>query len=267
MGRVITEKNKVKFEIHNKKDCILYLGHVIEYLEKKRDIYWRLSLEPLRYLAYELHKKEIYIDGDDKVIEFIIEKMDTDFDFDIDFYKFKLFNSAINLIKNEMINIIGDFSVDKLAISYNNYLDIIRKENIDGVKYEYSSEKTKLINFFNTHRNFLYHFSSDKLCEWIEFRERQAKKYKGAKFEMGKEFNIYISDTIPYKVFAAEITKNIIFLKELDRMIGFMKNDFESLIGEKVTFSIKTKSFDSSIEEITYNGFKSHNLSKKRKSK
>ncbi|WBF57666.1 hypothetical protein HXV90_18485 [Lysinibacillus sp. JK80] len=148
------------------------------------------------------------MDNDKKIIEFIIENKDTDFDFDIDFYKFKLFNSAINLIKNEMINLIGDYSVDKLAISYNNYLDIIRKRNIDGVEYEHSSEKAKLINSFNTHRNFLYHFSSDKLCEWIEFREKQARKYNDARFEMGKEFNIYVSNTIPYKVFASEIIRD-----------------------------------------------------------
>jgi len=267
MGKIITGKNKVKFEIQNKKDCILYLGHVIEYIEKKRDIYWRLSLEPLRYLAYELNEREIYIESDEKALKFIMEKMDTDFNFDLDFYKFKLFHSAINLIKNEMINIIGDFSVDKLAISYNNYLDIIRKEDIEGVKYEYSSEKEKLIDSFTAHRNFLYHFSSDKLCEWIEFRERQAKQNKNARFEMGKEFNIYVSDTIPYKVFAKEIIKNIAFLEEIDKVINFMKKDFESLIGEKVTFNINRKSFDNSVKDITYNGFKSHNLSRKRKNK
>lgn len=268
MGRVLTEKNKVKFEIDNKQDCILYLGHVIEYLEKKRDIYWRLCLEPLRYLAYELAEKEdIHLGGDEEVVKFIIKKTNTDFDFDMDFYKFKLFNSAINLIKNEMINVIGDFSVDKLAISYNNYLDIIYKKKIQGVKYECSKEKKELIEFFNTNRNFLYHFSSDKLCEWINFREEQVKKYKNVEFEFGKEFNVYISDTISYKFFAEEISHNISFLSNIDKALAFMRKDFENLIGEKVTFNIKKGHFDYSAKDITCNGFESHKLSKSRKNK
>lgn len=61
-------------------------------------------------------------------------------------YKFKLFNSAINLVKNKMLNIIGDFSKYKLAISYNNYLDIIYKKNIQGGRHQYNREKKKLVN-------------------------------------------------------------------------------------------------------------------------
>ncbi|MNO16506.1 hypothetical protein D3C76_61860 [compost metagenome] len=202
MGRVVTENNKVKFEIENKDDCIMYLGHLIEYILKKRDIYWRLCLEPLRFLAQELaNRKDIYLTGDQDVAKFISKNLDTNFNFDLDFYKFKLFNSAINLVKNEMINVIGDFSVDKLAISYNNYVDITNKKNIPDVIHSNSRKKREIIRFFNTQRNYLFHFSSDKLCEWVSFREEQVKKNDNAKFEFGKEFNIYVSETVPFNIF------------------------------------------------------------------
>lgn len=265
MGRVILQNNKVKFEINDKQDCILYLGHLIEYLEKKYDIYYHLMSEQLRYLAYELEKQDIDFNGDEEITKLIINE--DDIDFDIDFYKFKLFNSAINLIKNEMINVIGDFSADKRAISYKNYLDIISKNKIQGVKDEFNSEKTELIEEFNTNRNFLYHFSSDKLCEWIKYREEQAKKHKNLKFEFGKEFNIYISDTVTYKFFISEIGTNMLFGEKAGKVISFMEKDFENLIGEKVNFNIKKREFDDSSKDITYNGFESHKLSKNKNNK
>lgn len=265
MGRVLTNKNKVKFEITNKEDCILYLGHVIEYFEKKKDIYWNLILQNINYLGYELEKNDVNIDDSKGIIKFIVENRNIDFN--INFYEFKLFNSSINLIKNEMLNVIGDFSADKLAISYNNYLDIISKNNIEGVSFKYDRQKKQLVEKFNTGRNFLYHFSSDKLCEWIEYRQKQVKQYKNASLEFGKEFNIYISDTIPYKAFIDELSVNLNFYKDADKISSFMKKDFESLIGEKVTVNIKKGYFDYSVKDITYNGFESHKLSKSRNNK
>jgi len=267
MGRVVTDKNKVKFEIENKQDCILYLGHLIEYLEKKKDVYWRLSLEPLRYLAYQLEKRKgIVLSGDREVIEFIQQRTNTDFDLSLDFYKFKLFNSATNLVKNEMLNVIGDFSADKLAISYNNYLDIIKNKKIQGVTYKYNKKKQELVDLFNTNRNYVYHFSSDKLCEWISYREEQTRNFN-AKFEFGKEFNIYISDMIPYKIFAEEVSNDLAFINLVTEVLSFMKKDFEELIGEKVDFQIKKRKFDYSVKDITDNGFESHTLSKNRNNK
>ncbi|CAM3061182.1 hypothetical protein PASE110613_15010 [Paenibacillus sediminis] len=266
MGRILTETNKVKFEIENKKDCILYLGHIIEYVVKKHDIYWRLCLEPLRYLAHELAvKRDITLNGDADVLEFIREQADDNFEFDLDFYRYKLFNSAVNLIKNEIINVIGDYSVDKLAVSYNNYLDIVKKNNIEGVRHKSSKEKRELIAFFNTKRNFLYHFTSDKLCEWISYREEQAKNYEDVNFEFGTDFNIYVSETVPFNLFVEEINTNIVFKKKIKDAIAFMKSDFEDLIGDKVTLNIKKGYLDNSPKDITYNGFESHELSKKKK--
>ncbi|MGE7695108.1 hypothetical protein ACQKNC_13500 [Lysinibacillus sp. NPDC094177] len=114
------------------------------------------------------------------------------------------------------------FCIDKLAISYNNYLDIIKKKKIQGVKYKYNKKKQDLVDFFNTNRNYVYHFSNDKLYEWISYREEQTKN-NNAKFEFGKEYNIYVSDTISYQIFVEEV-------------LSFMKNDFEDLIGENVDF-------------------------------
>ncbi|MDU1006889.1 MAG: hypothetical protein E7A63_17770 [Clostridium butyricum] len=265
MGRVLTEKNKVKFEITNKEDCILYLGHVIEYFEKKKDIYWDLVLQCLTYLGHELEENKINIDKNENFLKFVLENRDIDFN--IDFYKFKLFTSSMNLIKNEMLNIIGDFSLDKLAISYNNYLDIISKKNISGVIWEVNEEKRQLVDEFNTNRNFLYHFSSDKLCEWIDYRKKQAEKYKNANFEFGKEFNIYVSDKIPYKVLVDELIINFNFYEDANKISNFMKRDFEYLIGEKVTLNIKKHSFDYSAKDITYNGLESHKLSKNKNNK
>ena len=267
MGRVVTKNNKVKFEIKDKQDCILYLGHLIEYVEKKNDIYWHLILETTAYLAFELQYKGINISGDEDVIKFIIQKYETNFNFDIDFYKFKLFNSSLNLIKNEIINVIGDFSRDKIAISYNNYLNIIHENKIQGVYYQDNNDRKKLIDWFNTQRNYLYHFSSDKLCEWISYREEQIEKYSNVDFEFGKEFNVYIPKKISYKVFVEEFEKNILFYEEIKKALQFMKKDFEELIGSKVNFNIKEGYVDNSVNTITSNGFKSHERSKKRKSK
>lgn len=265
MGRVLTENNKVKFEINDKQDCILYLGHVIEYFEKKKDIYRNLIVQNINYLAHELKKNGVNIDDGQGIEKIIIDNKDADFN--INLYEFKLFNSSINLIKNEMLNVIGDFSKDKLAISYNNYLDIIRNKNIQGVTFKYDKQKMQLVDKFNTDRNFLYHFSSDKLCEWIEYRQEQVKKYNNAKFEFGKEFNIYISDIIPYKVLVDELIVNINFDEDAKKISSFMKKDFEMLIGGDVTINIKKNKFDFSAEDITYNGYESHKLSKKRKNK
>ncbi|MBZ9692370.1 hypothetical protein [Clostridium sp. M14] len=265
MGRILTEKNKVKFEIADREDCIMYLGHVIEYFEKKKDVYVNLLLQSVNYLGYEMEENGAIVDKRKNILQVISENKNIDFN--IDFYKFKLFNSAINFIKNEMLNVIGDFSADKLAISYNNYLDIISDNNIEGVTFKYNKHKKKLVEKFNTSRNFMYHFSSDKLCEWIDYREDQVKKYKNAKFEFGKEFNIYISDTIPYKVFVHELVVNYDFYEDANKISDFMKKDFESLIGEEVKINIKKHVFDNSAEDITYNGFESHELSKNRRNK
>lgn len=265
MGRVLTPNNKIKFEINDKQDCILYLGHVIEYFEKKKNIYLNLIKENINYLKHELEKNNIEINDIEDIINFITDNRN--FDFDINFYEFKLFNSSINLIKNEMINVIGDFSKDKISISYNNYLDIIRNKNIKGVKFNYNKERKEIIDNFNTSRNFLYHFSSDKLCEWIAYRQEQIKKYKNLDFEFGKEFNIYISDVIPCKVFLDELRINISFYEEAKKISYFMKKDFESLIGEEVNINIKKGHFDFSAKDITYRGFESHKNSKKRNNK
>lgn len=267
MGRVLTENKKVKFEIEDKEDCILYLAHLIEYVEKKNDIYWHLILETTSYLAFELQRNGIKINGDEDVIKFIIQKNETDFNFNIDFYKFKLFNSSINLIKNEIINVIGDFSRDKVAISYNNYLNTIHEKRIQDVYYQNNNDRKKLVDWFNTQRNFLYHFSSDKLCEWISYREEQREKYGNVDFEFGKDFNIYIPKEISYKVFVDEFEKNILFYEEIKKALQFMKKDFEELIGSEVNFNIREGYFDNSANTITINGFKSHERSKKRKSK
>lgn len=265
MGKTITKENKVKFELKTKEDCVLYLGHLIEYVEKKNDVYWHLILETTDYLVYELQRKGIKINEDKEDIRFIIDRRDIDFN--IDFYKFKLFNSALELIQNEIINIIGDRSYNKIAISYRNYLDILKENKIKGVCFKNNEEKEKLVDDFNTLRNFLYHFSSDKLCEWISYREEQRRKYKGIDFEFSSEFNVYISTEISYKTFISEFEKKIMFYEKIKKALQFMKKDFEELIGENVMFSIKKASFDNSAEDITNNGFKSHKLSKYKKNK
>ncbi|WP_194190672.1 hypothetical protein [Clostridium chrysemydis] len=265
MGKIVTKNNKVKFEIKNKEDCILYLGHLLEYFEKKKVIYWNLLLESLDYLYYELKKNNVNIDEGEGALKSIIKNRDLNIE--VDFYKFKLFNSAINLIKNEMINVIGDFSKNKIAISYNNYLDIISKKNIIGVKYEEDNNRKQLVDEFNTYRNYTHHFTSDKLCEWIGYREKQIKENKNCRFEFGKEFNIYMSDKIQYKVFVKELEKNILFYEDAKKITDFMKKDFEILIGEDVNINIKKTIFDYSAVDITYNGFASHNLSKNKHNK
>lgn len=268
MGKIITDNNKVKFEVKDKQDCKLYLGHVMEYTLKKREIYFNLFSNSLQFLANELKTKQgINFGGDEEVLKFVAKNKDTDFNFELDFHTFKLFNSAISLVKNEIINVIGDFSKDKIAISYNNYLDIIKKNHIPNVVYKNNKNRTQLIDIFNTNRNYVSHFSSDKLCEWIEYREKQVKEFD-AKIEHDENFNIYISDTLSYKTFVEELLKNYVFLNLLNEILAFMQEDFEDLIGKKVVVNIiKKEKFDESIEKISENGFKSHELSKKRKQK
>lgn len=265
MGKIITNNNKVKFEVKNKQDCIIYLGHLIEYLEKKTNIYLNISYLSLGYLAHAIEEEntDVELNSSEEILNFI--NNNKNFELDLDFYKFKLFNSAANEIKNEITNLIGDFSKDKLAISYNNYLDIIKTKKIADVEYKMTEQKKDLIKSFNTARNYTYHFTSDKFCEWIDYRENQVKEL-GGKFEMGEEFNIYMSDTIPFNTFVEETLRNIAFLQHVNEAREFMMNDFESLIGKKVTLSIiKSNGFDNSVKDITINGFKSHEKSNMRK--
>lgn len=64
-----------------------------------------------------------------------------------------------------------------------------------------------------------------------------------------------------------EFEKNILFYEEIKKALQFMKKDFEELIGSKVNFNIKEGYVDNSVNTITSDGFKSHERSKKRKSK
>lgn len=267
MGRILTQNNKVKFEVNSKEDCILYLGHLIEYFQKKMDIYVNLIEYNIQLFIKELEKNGINTDYVNGTLEFINEFVikNESINFNVDFYMFKLINSSINLLKNEIANVIGDFSRDKISVSYNNYLDIICSKNILGVTYKHSSEKKNLIEKFNTYRNFTYHFTSDKLCEWINYRNEQINKFENTKFEFGKEFNIYIATNIEYKLFADEFIKNFKFYRDALKVADFMKKDFEILIGEEVNINlIKKDKLDHSVIDITYNGFESHKLSKDR---
>nr|WP_291651796.1 zinc ribbon domain-containing protein [Clostridium sp.] len=97
------------------------------------------------------------------------------------------------------------------------------------------------------------------------FSKVLTERYENVDFEFGKEFNIYISKSISYKVFVSEFEKNILFYEEIKKALQFMKKDFEELIGSRVNFNINEGYFDNSANTI--NGFKSHELSKKRKSK
>lgn len=124
------KKNRVKFVVNNREDCIMYLGHLLEYAHKKQNVYWELILESINYYAHELDQAGMNFKGDiviDQIIKIEDQKI---LKKEIAFSKYKLFTSALRLVENEVVNLIGDFSQDKRSISYNNYLDIIKRDSL-----------------------------------------------------------------------------------------------------------------------------------------
>jgi len=262
MGKQI-EKNRIKFIIEDKDDCLMYLGHILEYAYKKHNVHWELFLESVRYYAHELDQAGCNFRGDigiDQLIKIEDEKI---LNKDITFSKYKLFTSSMRFVEMEIRNLIGDFSIDKRSISYINYLDIIKKGKFKGVAYQHSPQRDKLVKEYNEIRNYDSHFTSDKLCEWIDFRIEQVKNFN-AEFEFGKEFSIHICDKIPLENFRKELVRNLIFSFELKEIIEFMKHDFEHVLGVKINFNIIESHFDNSCVTISQKGIESHQKSSKR---
>ena len=175
-------KNRVKFDVNNREDCIMYLGHLLEYAYKKKNVYWELIFESISYYAHELDQVGLNFKGDigiDQIIEIEDQKIQKR---EMGFSKYKLFTSALRLVENEVVNLIGDLSQNKRSISYNNYLDIIKKGKFIGVTYQRNPDRDKLVKHYNEVRNYNSHFTSDKLCEWIDFRIKETKNVN-AKFE------------------------------------------------------------------------------------
>ena len=182
MGKEVVDK-KIKFVVKEKNDCVMYLGHLLEYAVKKKDVYWRLISESIDYYAYELDNSVLKLSGKITIQEILEIEEEKIANINISFNKYKLFTSAMSLVEYEITNLIGDFSKDKKAISYNNYLSIINGKKIENVNFKQNPKRDKMIREYNENRNYNAHFTSDKLCEWINFRVEQIQQYKEAKFE------------------------------------------------------------------------------------
>ncbi len=265
MGKII-EKKRVKFDVNNREDCIMYLGHLLEYAHKKKNVYWELILESIRYYAYELEQAGLYLKGDIRIDQIIKIEDQKILKREVAFSKYKLFTSALSLVENEIVNLIGDFSQDKRAISYNNYLDIIKNGKFNGVTYQRNLDRDKLVKYYNEVRNYNSHFTSDKLCEWIDFRIKETKNLN-AKFEFDKEFNIYISSKIPLEYLRKELIRHMKINFELMEIIKFIELDFECINGNKININMIEVPFNETIVSISENGFSSHMKSSNRKSK
>jgi hypothetical protein len=261
-------KGKLKFTLKNKHDCIIYLGHIIEYLEKKIDIIDKLYLMFLDYVRENLKDYNLNFKSNDELLEWITENehIENEENIEFNFYKFKLFNSSIEYEIAMSINLIGDFSSDKKAISYNNYIHIVKKNTIDGVKICTSKSRDKVLDFFRNLRNYNFHFTADKFCEWIKFKEKQKKDYPDLylDFNTSKDFVINISDTIDYFGVRKQILSHQLMISYIKLIIKAMEIDFTLLIGEDVCFSIYNSKRDSSYMTISNNGLNSHFKSNKR---
>jgi hypothetical protein len=257
------QNEKVKFYLDSNQKCREYLGHIIEYTVKKNEILFDQFNRSLYFLKCEVERNGINLDDGVDIGKFLLVDGKKELDFNVGFQEAKLFSSAMTLLKNEIYNIIGDYDNAKRSISYNNYLSIINSRKIEDVSCNQSIEKTELINNFNLNRNYQYHFTSDKLVEWIQYRKIQARDFN-LKFEHGSEFNIYTPQYINVKHFISEVQFIAVLLGDIKKVLQYMKEDFELLIGEPVTLAIKKENFDGSAEEISLNGFISHLNSNKR---
>lgn len=258
MGIKIIKNKKRAYVLESKNDCVLYLMHLLEYTIKKKEVFYNNFLFAVTHLATEVQRKGIILDSNENMLKFIFSDTAKELDFEIDFNYYKLFISAINLSKNEIYNIIGDYSKDKRSISYYNYMDIIDKKSINDVKNTSCKEKLDLLKSFNAMRNYNSHFTSDKLIEWIEFREKQLKEKGYDGFPISKDFNVYISKKIPVVDFIRELQAAYLFFSELIKIIEYMTEDYNLLIDTKINVQIKDTHYDFSAVIISENGIKSH---------
>jgi hypothetical protein len=266
MGKEVIN-GKVKFVINNRNDCLMYLGHLLEYAVKKKLVYWDLIEESILYYAHELDRSIIKLSGDismDKILMIEDKRIEVT---NISFSKHKLFTSALALVENEIINLIGDFSKDKQAISYNNYLSIIKNNTIEKVEFQQNNKRDKIIKKYNENRNYNAHFTSDKLCEWIEFRINQTEVYENATFEFGDDFNIYVSSEIPLSYLRKDLIRHMKLYFEYETIINYIKSDFEIINGGTININVNEEQFDHTIKPISLNGRTSHCKSSKRESK
>ncbi|ABR48534.1 hypothetical protein Amet_2380 [Alkaliphilus metalliredigens QYMF] len=259
--------SRAKFVINDKNDCIMYLGHLLEYAVKKKEVYWELILESITYYTHELERAGIKFSGEIRIDEIIMIEDKKILHSNIAFSKFKLFTSAMKLIENEIINIIGDYSKDKRSISYNNYLSIIKNDKIGQVKFHHNLERDELIKKYKEHRNYNAHFTSDKLCEWIDYRIKQSQEYENVKFEFGDDFNIYVSDEIQLEYLRTELVRHMKTHFEYEKAIDHIKQDFQYLNGRDIKINVKKVPLDKSAIPISENGYSSHLRSNNRETK
>lgn len=258
MGIKKNKNNKLAYILESKGDCVLYLMHLLEYAIKKKEIFHNNLLYAVTYLAGEVEHHGINLRNDENMSEFVFSAVADNLNFEVDFYRCKLFVSALNLSKNEIYNLIGDYSKDKRAISYYNYHDIITKKRIEGVKVLESKEKTELLKKCNGMRNYQSHFTSDKLIEWIKFRENQLNEKGYPGFYISTDFNVYISNKIPVKFLLDELRAAHLFYFDILKIIDYMTKDFNLLIDNEININIKDKKFDDSSSKISQNGIQSH---------
>lgn len=252
-------KGKYKFTIKTKYDCIIYLGHIIEYIQKKIDIVDTLFLKFLDYISNELNKQDIKINNNNNELLIWLDINNKNNELKFDFYEFKLFDSAIEHEISLIINLIGDYSQDKKSISFNNYMSILKKRRIADVKFFESKSRDLILEHFRNIRNYKSHFTADKFCEWILFREKQIKENPKLRFNTGTEFNISIYNETSYQIIRNQVFAHNNTINKIKKILEYMKREFEVLIGDKVQFN---KNYfdekDLTSLKISKNGFKSH---------
>lgn len=243
---------KVNLGLKNKQDCIMYLAHILEYGVKKCYILEKLIQHALLFADRQIESYEG--ENTKELILYLNEH-----DIDISFENYKVITSALNLVENDLLNLIGDYDSNKYAVSYINFLNVVNSEKkIEGVKLKFSGKKKSLIKEFNKKRNYMHHLTGAKFDEWIKARENQVKNGE-AKFEFDSNFNIYISEYVGSKTLAYDIMGANYILIQAKEILKYMQKDYEILLGKKVNINIyKKHRCDNSHIEISNNGFKRH---------
>lgn len=176
---------KVYYEFNKKEDYIIYLGLIIEHLDKYL----------ARYKHYNIGVRELCLEKcreiRPEVTEISVELLTELFEDEnyseerkkyklVPYYKYMRLSDMLNYISLKILNIIGDRT--KEAVSYIKFRDKIKEVTKKGSTLDFelddlSQEINEKLNICNKSRNYLAHIGDSVFKSQLEYRQQEIKSF------------------------------------------------------------------------------------------
>lgn len=238
---------KVYYDFQCKEDFIVYLGLIIENLQKciirmKRYTKDVESICLNVYKEYDANATAVNTEYLQELIN-LEDYQDIRKKFKpIPYYKYIELSDRINYISLKIMNLIGDRT--KEAVSYRKFLDSMKSYNKKNTEnpIELSNLNEKILNLLNRcyrSRNYLAHVGDSVFLSQKEYRQKQIVDLKETtNIDLGKftEHNIYINrfEYVDVEWMFQLYLANKNSLSLFSTIIQQIKRDYSKLTGRKV---------------------------------